>query len=140
MPGQGRPADNRLQRSRSPYGAPRLPGGSGVNVKGRGVESRGEGGKVNLHQTFTSADCIGMYECMRTTLVLDDSVFERAKKKSSELGMTLSELTTTALRNFLFSKERSNQEKMTFKMMTFGTDQRMHQTPEELAKLRDEGR
>ena len=81
-----------------------------------------------------------MYECMRTTLVLDDSVFERAKKKSSELGMTLSELTTTALRNFLFSKERSNQEKMTFKMMTFGTDQRIHQSPEELAKLRDEGR
>lgn len=81
-----------------------------------------------------------MYECMRTTLVLDDSVFEKAKKKSSELGMTLSELTTTALRNFLFSRERSNQEKTPFKMVTFGADQRIHQTPEELAKLRDEGR
>ena len=81
-----------------------------------------------------------MYARMRTTLVLDDSVFEKAKKKSSELGMTLSDLTTAALRNFLFSKERSNQEKTPFKMMTFGTDQRIHQSPEELAKLRDEGR
>ena len=81
-----------------------------------------------------------MYECMRTTLVLDDSVFEKAKKKSSELGMTLSELTTAALRNFLFSKERTNQERTPFKMVTFGTDQKVHQTPEELAELRDEGR
>lgn len=81
-----------------------------------------------------------MYACMRTTLVLDDSVFEKAKKKSSELGMTLSELTTAALRNFLFSKEYSKQEKTPFKMVTFGTDQRIHQTPEELAKMRDEGR
>ncbi len=81
-----------------------------------------------------------MYDYMRTTLVLDDSVFEKAKKKSSELGMTLSELTTAALRSFLFAKDRPHSEKAPFKMMTFGGDQRLHQSPEELAKLRDEGR
>ena len=77
---------------------------------------------------------------MRTTLNLDDSVFEKAKKKSLELGITLSELTTAALRNFLLSRERPDQQRTPFKMVTFGTDQRIHQTPEELAKLRDEGR
>jgi hypothetical protein len=81
-----------------------------------------------------------MYAHMRTTLVLDDSVFEKAKKKSSELGMTLSELTTTALRNFLFAKEESGGRKGTFKMATFGGQDSIHQAPEELARLRDEGR
>jgi hypothetical protein len=77
---------------------------------------------------------------MRTTLVLDDSVFEKAKKKSSELGMTLSELTTTALRNFLFAKEDPRKGDACFKMATFGGNESMHQSPEELALLRDEGR
>ena len=78
---------------------------------------------------------------MRTTLVLDDSVFEKAKKKSSELGMTLSELTTTALRNFLFVKAEPRIGVGHFKMATFGSQEPIiHQSPEELARLRDEGR
>lgn len=81
-----------------------------------------------------------MYACMRTTLVLDDSVFEKAKKKSSELGMTLSELTTTALRNFLFAKAEPGRGEGCFKMVTFGGHESIHQSPEELARLRDEGR
>lgn len=81
-----------------------------------------------------------MYACMRTTLVLDDSVFQKAKKKSTELGMTLSELTTTALRNFLFTKEGAENRKGTFRMATFGSRESIHQSPEELSHLRDEGR
>jgi hypothetical protein len=78
---------------------------------------------------------------MRTTLVLDDPIFEKAKKKSAELGVTLSQLTTTALRSFLFSRGEPGTSKPRFVMPTIGGDLgSIHQTSEELAKLRDEGR
>jgi hypothetical protein len=41
---------------------------------------------------------------MRTTLVLDDDVFRRAKTRSAELGSTLSEFVEQALRDVLASK------------------------------------
>lgn len=81
-----------------------------------------------------------VYEYMRTRIVLDVRVFEKAKKKSSELGMTLSELTTTALRNFLYAKEERRKGEGFFRMATFGGHEAIHQSPEELARLRDEGR
>lgn len=81
-----------------------------------------------------------MYVCMRTTLVLDDPIFEKAKKKSAELGVTLSELTTTALRNLLYSKVDSERTHARFIMPVVGEAQELHQTSQELAKLRDEGR
>jgi hypothetical protein len=83
-----------------------------------------------------------MYECMRTTLVLDDPVFLKAKKKAADLGVTLSELTTTALRNLLHSKEGPGRPRGRFIMPVVGEGQapKVHQTPHELAGLRDQGR
>ncbi len=81
-----------------------------------------------------------MYACMRTTLVLDDPIFEKAKKKSAEMGVTLSELTTTALRDFLISRSVSTTKKKHFLMPVVGDASGIHLSPIELARLRDEGR
>lgn len=77
---------------------------------------------------------------MRTTLVLDDPIFEKAKKKSAELGITLSELTTTALRDFLFARGVPEENRSQFFMPVLGEAGGAHQSPHELARLRDEGR
>jgi len=45
-----------------------------------------------------------MYDCMRTTLILDDQLFRRAKREAGDRGATLSELVNTALRNYFFYK------------------------------------
>jgi hypothetical protein len=81
-----------------------------------------------------------MYVCMRTTLVLDDPIFEKAKKKSAEMGMTLSEFTTAALRDFLFARSASTGNRKRFLMPVVGETENVSQDPQELARLRDEGR
>ena len=83
---------------------------------------------------------ISMYARMRTTLVLDDPIFEKAKKKSAEMGVTLSQLTTTALRNFLYSPPGSERPRERFVMPVIGEEAAVYQSPQELARLRDEGR
>jgi 3-oxoacyl-[acyl-carrier-protein] synthase III len=75
---------------------------------------------------------------MRTTVILEDSVFQKAKKRAVEVGTTLSDLTNSALRHFL--AERSLREGDRFVMPVFGGGGKCHQTPAQLAKLRDEGR
>jgi hypothetical protein len=77
---------------------------------------------------------------MRTTLVLDDPIFEKAKKKSAEMGVTLSELTTAALRDFLFAKSAPTGNRKRFLMPVVGESESIYQDPQELARLRDEGR
>ncbi len=79
-----------------------------------------------------------MYSHMRTTLIIEDSVFQKAKKQAMEAGTTLSDLTNSALRHFLASKSVS--EDLPFVMPVFGGGEKCHQTPGELAKLCDEGR
>ena len=81
-----------------------------------------------------------MYACMRTTLVLDDPIFEKAKKKSAEMGVTLSELTTAALREFLFTRSVTTGNRKRFLMPVVGESENIHQDPQALARLRDEGR
>ena len=96
--------------------------------------------KNERQMALTIQKCTHMYECMRTTLVLDDPIFEKAKKKSAEMGVTLSELTTTALRNLLYSKGDEERIRERFIMPVVGEEQEVHQTPQELARLRDECR
>lgn len=79
-----------------------------------------------------------MYSCMRTTLILEDSVFQKAKKRAVEVGTTLSDLTNSALRHFL--AEQPLRDEAPFVMPVFGGGGKCHQTPAELSKLRDEGR
>jgi hypothetical protein len=81
-----------------------------------------------------------MYDCMRTTLILDDQLFRRAKREAGDRGATLSELVNTALRNYFFINKPSERNQSNFKMPVFGETLHFHQTTEQLAELRDEGR
>lgn len=80
-----------------------------------------------------------MYEYMRTTLILDDQLFRRAKREAGDRGATLSELVNTALRNYFFSKP-SEGNRSAFTMPVYGEPLHIHQTAGELAELRDDGR
>jgi hypothetical protein len=82
-----------------------------------------------------------MYVNMRTTLILDDSLFRQAKQTAAATGVTLSELTNSALRRFLLAPQNTPQvaaEK--FSMPVFGEHVALHQTQAQLAEFRDEGR
>ncbi len=55
---------------------------------------------------------------MRTTLVIDDALFRRAKQTAASLGISLSEFVSRALRESLTS--RPKRTAVPFKMITFG--------------------
>lgn len=81
-----------------------------------------------------------MYAYMRTTLVLDDQLFRRAKREAGAAGTTLSEIINTALRKHLLAGQSKKEPVTPFSMPVFGESSPLHQTPAELAALRDEGR
>jgi hypothetical protein len=81
-----------------------------------------------------------MYACMRTTLVLNDQLFRHAKREAASSGKTLSDLVNTALRKHLFSDRRGEVGQEQFSMPVFGEPVGLHQTPAQLATLRDDGR
>jgi len=82
-----------------------------------------------------------MYACMRTTLVLEDQLFKIAKREAGKEGTTLSEVVNRALRRHLVTKPAGDSSQAAFSMPVFGEPSApLHQTPEQLAALRDEGR
>jgi hypothetical protein len=81
-----------------------------------------------------------MYDRMRTTLILDDQLFRRAKREAGDRGATLSDLVNTALRNYFFTNKVSEKNHSNFKMPVYGDPIPLHQTAEQLAELRDDGR
>ena len=81
-----------------------------------------------------------MYASVRTTLVLDDQLFRRAKREAVSAGTTLSEFVNAALRKYLFGERHRQREERTFSMPVFGEPASLHQTPEQLSALRDDGR
>ena len=81
-----------------------------------------------------------MYAYMRTTLVLEDQLFRSAKREAGKEGTTLSEVVNRALRQHLLIKPANDAGKVFFSMPVFGEPGSLHQTPQELAELRDEGR
>ena len=54
---------------------------------------------------------------MRTTLVLDDGLVRKARKRAADAGLTLSELVNLALRNQLVRPEAQAPH---FEVITFG--------------------
>ena len=80
-----------------------------------------------------------MYAYMRTTLVLEDGLFKKAKKEAVAAGTTLSEVMNTALRKHLLGGGKK-EGKTSFLMPVFGEEKPLHQTPAQMAALRDEGR
>lgn len=81
-----------------------------------------------------------MYAYMRTTLVLEDQLFRSAKREAGKKGMTLSEVVNRALRKHFLAKSPDDSGKVTFSMPVFGEPSAIHQSPQQLAQLRDEGR
>ena len=77
---------------------------------------------------------------MRTTLVLEDSIFEKAKRRAFETGTTLSELTSLALKSLLMREaSHTAKKKKKYSLPTFGTPGGKFLTLEEMAELRDGG-
>jgi len=76
---------------------------------------------------------------MRTTLIIDDSVFNAAKRRALESGVTLSDLATQALREVL-RKRTPDAPAALFLMPVYGRGNVRATSPAELAALRDEGR
>jgi hypothetical protein len=78
---------------------------------------------------------------MRTTLILEDQLFKIAKRTAGEEGTTLSEVVNRALRRHLLAKPANEPSRSVFSIPVFGEPSApVHQTPEQLAALRDEGR
>ena len=77
---------------------------------------------------------------MRTTLILDDQLFRRAKREAGDKGATLSELVNAALRSYFFTNKLPEHNPSNFKMPVYGEALHFHHTAGQLAELRDEGR
>lgn len=76
-----------------------------------------------------------MHIHMRTTLIVDDELFKKAKKRAAAEGSTLSEVVNNALRDSL--NARPDEEALPpFKMITFGDPTRpVHREPAEFSEI-----
>ena len=92
---------------------------------------------MKLTVFIDAKDSIYMLIRMRTTLVLDDSVFEKAKRKAFEIGITLSEFTSLALRA-LMMKQVQSKKTASISLPTYGVKGEKILTDVEIKRLRDE--
>lgn len=77
---------------------------------------------------------------MRTTLVLEDSIFEKAKRYAFETDTTLSDLASLALKSFLMREAcQTPKKKKKVTLSTYGTPGGNFLTLQEMAELRDGG-
>jgi Bacterial antitoxin of type II TA system, VapB len=76
---------------------------------------------------------------MRTTLIIDDELLRRAKRRAAEWKMTVSDVVNNALRETL---GRPAREASPFSLITYGrSDRRVHHDPSEFdAALENEDR
>jgi len=75
---------------------------------------------------------------MRTTLIIDDHVVQEAKRRAAERGITLSTLTTQALRDALHKARQPAGTR--FSMPVYGSESLRDTPPSRLAGFRDAGR
>ncbi len=80
-----------------------------------------------------------MLTYMRTTLVIDDHVLMEAKRHAIELGISVSEFTTLALRKTLRERDRPTHSGR-FSFPTYGSGPKQASSTRQIADLRDEGR
>ncbi len=81
-----------------------------------------------------------MLKRMRTTLVLEDSIFEKAKSHAFETGITLSDLVSLALKSLLMREASQTQKKKKkVTLSTYGTPGGKFLTLQKMAELRDGG-
>jgi hypothetical protein len=72
---------------------------------------------VECYSRLVTTLHIDILICMRTTLILDDSLIRKAKKRAADAGLTLSELVNLALQNQL---ARPEAEAPPLEMITWG--------------------
>ncbi len=74
-----------------------------------------------------------MLTCMRTTLIIEDSLLRQAKRQAAERDLTVSEVVNDALRESFRVEVRADATPP-FAMVTYGrTDQPVHHEPVEFA-------
>jgi hypothetical protein len=77
-----------------------------------------------------------MIICMRSTIVIDDALFKRVRRRAAELGVTISDVVSDALREAL---ARRSEEPPPLRLPTFGDPkQRVHHEPADLTAAEDE--
>lgn len=77
-----------------------------------------------------------MITLMRTTVLLDDDLFQQAKRRAADTGKSLSQVIAEALRSALQAKPPVAMER--FRMVTFGGRRRVRHEPAELADALEE--
>lgn len=79
---------------------------------------------------------------MRRTLILEDTIFEKAKRRAFKTGTSLSKLTSLALNSLLMNEvSQVNKKKKQIMISTYGEPGvKRDFSVQELAALRDEGR
>jgi hypothetical protein len=90
-------------------------------------------------RAFDTRSRTRMITCMRTTLVLDDTLLRQAKRRAAERNLTVSEVVNEALRD---SFSRPVPAAPPFSMTTFGKASRRvrHEPSDFAAALEDEDR
>ena len=85
---------------------------------------------------------INMVRCIKTTLVIEDSVFRRVKEQAAASDTTISALVTQSLRFYLESLGSRSQGAPPFSMPVFKAKDKdpSDLSPARLAELRDDGR
>jgi len=88
---------------------------------------------------LTHISRIRMLTCMRTTLIIDDDLLRRAKRRAAEWKLTVSDVVNNALRETL---GRPVHEAPPFSLITYGrSGRRVHHEPSEFdAALENEDR
>ena len=80
--------------------------------------------------------------CMKTTVVIEDTVFQQARVHAARRGMSLSAVLSESLRAYLRAESDRTAPTSPLRIPVYAGEQRISNatTPEELAALRDDGR
>ena len=73
---------------------------------------------------------------MRTTIVIEDDLFQLAKRRAAETGRTLSDIIGAALRESFHAAPPARRER--FRMPTFGGSRKQHHEPSDFARMLEE--
>jgi hypothetical protein len=79
---------------------------------------------------------------VKTTLIIEDTIFKKAKEQAAARDTTVSELVSQSLRAYLHAPQASSDAPRVFSMPVFGQPSRPAPpvSPAQLAELRDDGR
>jgi hypothetical protein len=80
---------------------------------------------------------------MKTTLIIDDTLFKKAREQAAARDTTVSDLVNQSLRAYLYPASTATRPSRKFSMPVFGQRAPARPaslTPAQLAEMRDDGR